>query len=232
MVKKEKGEIMVKKRNNKQELYRIIKDKILYYDLKPGQIINEDALANELSVSRTPIREILLKLSDENFISIYPSKGTFVSLIDLNILKEYAYMRHVLECDILIKMAKEKTQIKDSFEDLILMQKFHEKNNNIKEYVKYDHKFHLRLFERAGHGLIWQSIEPFYSHTIRYNMLDFEKSGYMKISISEHEEILNAIESGNVKLLKNVLERHHDYYFSEYGTLMEKYSSFFAEADS
>ena len=75
-------------RLSKDEVLDIIRDKILYLDFKPGQIILDTEIANSLQVSRTPVREALLFLKQSGFINIYPQSGTFVSLIDIDLIRE------------------------------------------------------------------------------------------------------------------------------------------------
>ena len=72
-----------RKKTSKQEVLRILRDRILYLELKPGASISDMELAEELEVSRTPIREALLLLSQEHLVNIYPQSGTFVAPIDL-----------------------------------------------------------------------------------------------------------------------------------------------------
>ena len=59
-----------RKKTSKQEVLRILRDRILYLELKPGASISDMALAEELEVSRTPIREALLLLSQEHLVNI------------------------------------------------------------------------------------------------------------------------------------------------------------------
>ena len=218
---------MTKKRRGKQEIYDGLKEKILYHHWKPGRSIREEEVAEELDVSRTPIREALLKLSDEGFVDIFPSKGTFVSKIDVSLLREYGYMRHVVECDVLLGMAKKQQMVKAACEEVLLLQQMAIKRGDIKGYVKQDHAFHWQLFVLAGHGVLWPALETFYAHTIRYHMLDFETNGYMETSIQEHQTILETMEKGETGPLLAALKQHHDSGFLEAEQLRQKYPDYF-----
>ena len=72
----------------KINVYATLKNAIQFLDLKPGSVISESQLIEELGVSRTPIREALIRLSDELLIHTYPQRGTYVSKIDLSLAKE------------------------------------------------------------------------------------------------------------------------------------------------
>ncbi len=217
------------RRRGKREIYDQLKEKILYHHWKPGSSIREEAVAEEMEVSRTPVREALLRLADEGFIDIFPSKGTFVAKIDISLLREYGYMRHVVECDVLRHMAREKRPVEDCCEEILLLQQLAIKRGDIKGYVKQDHAFHWQLFTLAGHGVLWPALETFYNHTIRYHMLDFETSGYLETSIGEHKAIVKAIEAGEEKVLMDVLYQHHDFGLAEAQRLQQAYPDYFME---
>ena len=67
--------------NNKDYSYRVIKEAIMSLELKPGQAISEIELAEMLNISRTPIREVMAKLKEENLVEVLPQVGTYVSKI-------------------------------------------------------------------------------------------------------------------------------------------------------
>lgn len=73
-----------------QNIFDIILNRIINLDYEPGRLISEKQLIEEFSVSRTPIREALLKLSEKGFVELVPRVGTYVTQIDLRNVK-YAY---------------------------------------------------------------------------------------------------------------------------------------------
>ena len=66
---------------NKKEIMEELKKAILSLELKPGTIISETSLAEKFNLSRTPIRDILKRLSLQGYIDIYPKKGNIVSIL-------------------------------------------------------------------------------------------------------------------------------------------------------
>ena len=83
--------------NNKEYSYRVIRNAIMFLELKPGQVISEVELAQMLQISRTPIREVLGKLREENLVEVIPQVGTYVSKINLQLIEEAAFMRYILK---------------------------------------------------------------------------------------------------------------------------------------
>ena len=78
---------------NSKNIYSELKDMIQFLDLKPGQAISESQLCASLGVSRTPVREALIRLADEKLVCFFPRSGTYVTRIDLDYIKELGLMR-------------------------------------------------------------------------------------------------------------------------------------------
>ena len=87
--------------NNKDYAYRVIKEGIMYLELQPGQAISEIELAEALNLSRTPIREVMAKLREENLVEVLPQVGTYVSKINSQLVEEASFMRFTLEKEVL-----------------------------------------------------------------------------------------------------------------------------------
>ena len=82
---------MAKTDMKKQDIVDILEDRILFFDLRPGAVISDKVIAEELGVGRTPVREALLTLKQERLVDIFPQSGTFVSLIYTDYIKEINY---------------------------------------------------------------------------------------------------------------------------------------------
>ena len=83
--------------SKKEYAYRILKENIMSLELKPGELLSEVELSEKLNISRTPIREVIMRLKNEHLIEVKPQSGTYVSLIDLNLIEEAIFMRFALE---------------------------------------------------------------------------------------------------------------------------------------
>ena len=116
-------------------------------ELEPGSRISENELASEIGVSRTPIREALIELSKSKIVKIYPQKGSYVSLIDWELVEEALFMRLTLEKAV-VRLAcqgieEEKIQ---ELEKNVKLQKFYIDNNEAGELLELDNQFHKELF--------------------------------------------------------------------------------------
>ena len=89
------------KETGKEYAYRVLKDNIMCLELKPGELLSESDLSEKLNISRTPIREVIMRLKGEHLIEVKPQAGTYVSLIDKEIIEEAIFMRRLLEKEVL-----------------------------------------------------------------------------------------------------------------------------------
>lgn len=212
---------------NKIDVYQTLKDAIQYLTLMPGATINEQELALELGVSRTPIREALIRLSSETLINIYPQKGTYVSRIDFEFAKEVAYMRHILDTEICLNLCRERVDLRDAVDEILYFMRAAIKKNNAMDYLKKDKEFHKALFAHGHHELIWDIISTSRAHYNRFVILDLQLEGNLEKSYQQHCDILDSIASGNETKLLEILEVHHDHTGVDYELIQKTFPAYF-----
>ena len=217
-----------RKKRTKQEVLQILRDRILYLELKPGSSISDMELAEELEVSRTPIREALLLLSQEHLVDIYPQSGTFVAPIDLGLVREVIFVRHVLECEVLSRLAERHQQPTRELLHSLNLQELAIREDDQKAYVRNDHQFHQELFTLGDHARTWSLIQGPYMQTTRFHILDFQHSKEVfATSLSEHRAILACLEAGDQAELTRLLSIHHDCDLRTAEALKQRYPSYF-----
>ena len=91
----------------RDQVYAALRDAIVCAELEPGRRLSENELAELLGVSRTPIREALVRLRDDRLVAIVPQLGTFVTLISNDAVADAAFVREALECGA-IRLATER----------------------------------------------------------------------------------------------------------------------------
>ena len=92
--------------NLRDQTYDIIKNMIILREIEPGKKINEEHIAKEIQVSRTPIREALCRLENEGIVKIIPRRGAFVSDLNETNVREILLIREVLE-GLVVRLAVE-----------------------------------------------------------------------------------------------------------------------------
>jgi len=212
---------------NKIDVYQTLKDAIQYLTLMPGSTINEQALAAELGVSRTPVREALIRLSAETLVDIYPQKGTYVSKIDFDFAREVAYMRHILDTEICVKLCEEKANLYEETEEILYFMQVAIKKNNPIEYLKKDKEFHKAMFAYNHHELIWDVISSSRAHYNRVVVLDLQLEGRLEFSYRQHCDILKYIAEGDKPNLLAILDAHHDHNGMDYDLIERTFPDYF-----
>ncbi|MBQ8143995.1 MAG: GntR family transcriptional regulator [Butyricicoccus sp.] len=199
------------KRRSRVEVYQTLKDSIQYLELMPGSIIHENELIEKIGVSRTPIREALIRLASEYLVDIYPQRGTYVSTIDFHLAHEVAYMRHVLDQEVCLKLCQQKVSLRDAVDEKLYFMSQAVKKGDVIGYIKNDNAFHSAIFAVAGHEMIWEIISNSRAHYNRMLVLDLQRPGVLEKSYQEHLDIVDMIEQGNEEELMKILDRHHDH---------------------
>ena len=145
--------MILKKRYSRETgreyVLRVLKDNIVRLELEPGSRISENELAAEIGVSRTPVREALIELSKSKIVEIYPQKGSYVSLIDWDLVEEAQFMRLTLEKGV-IRLACEGIEEEKlrGLEKNVKLQQFYVENSEPDELLELDNQFHKELFEK------------------------------------------------------------------------------------
>jgi GntR family transcriptional regulator, rspAB operon transcriptional repressor len=212
---------------NKINVYKTLKNAIQFLKLKPGSSITEAELKRILEVSRTPIREALIRLSGDLLIDIFPQSGTYISKIDLHLAKEMAYMRHILETEILLDLCKMKKDLSTCVSESLFFMKQAISKQDVIAYIKTDNMYHQAIFNYAGHEIIWNMISNSRMHYIRFLMLDMAFPDSMQKSFKQHNGIVKCIKEGDSEGLRTILDVHHDHNSMERKDLIiQKYSEY------
>ncbi|MBN2260636.1 MAG: GntR family transcriptional regulator [Clostridiales bacterium] len=151
------------------EIYNELKRRIIELEYEPGSAINEKDLVNEFEVSRTPIREALLRLSQIGLIEMRPRVGTFITQINLNNVK-YAYeVKKNLE-GLAAELASQRATVEEINELFEIIERF--KNYDIvkdyKKCIKDDQQFHKIVRNASKNPILIDMLEELNVKTSRF----------------------------------------------------------------
>ena len=190
---------MMKKMNSSKSkkaiVYENLKKRIITHSLKQGDPLNESILSKELKTSKTPIREALQQLEKEGFVENIPGKGSFVSRIFFQDIREMYEIREILEGEV-IKRAVTKV---DSGKIKILRDKFisseSEKERAATSHFKSGDEIHTFIFETFGNNRLMEIYKRLQDHVVRNRIYFFGQShpDRSEESFKEHLEILDAL---------------------------------------
>lgn len=196
---------------NSDDIYLALKDDILNLRLAPGQFISENEISKLYNVSRTPVKTAFLRLMSEKFIEIVPQKGTYVTLLDMELIREIIYMRCVLEREVLRDVINNVNDelISKLSENLKRQEEIvRQAEVDPKEFYSVDSKFHSLCFEFVGKTRLWQIIQEFQVYYTRFRMLDIVAVGRFDRLYEEHSELFEVIKSKNKEKMEEVIYEH------------------------
>jgi DNA-binding GntR family transcriptional regulator len=161
---------------------------------KPGEAISEKDIAARFGVSRTPVREALLRLKDENLVEIVPQSGTFVARISVPELVEAIVVRTSLE-GTMARLAAERGDAAglDAVEETLERQEIASSAGDREAFHQADEDFHSAIAEAAGHPRVWGLVQTVKIQLDRYRRLTLPVPGRMATVIAEHRPILAAL---------------------------------------
>jgi len=188
------------------KVYEFLKSSITQGKLKPGQRLNEIDLGQHLGISRTPIRETLLKLENEGFVTIDPGKGAVVakhSKADLeeiypivSVLEGLAARLatpHLIRSD-WVKMKKYNKQMKES--------------SQVARYMELDGVFHQIFLQNCHNGRLSGNISNLKDQIYRFRVFSLSMPNRIVESVVEHDAIIQAFEQKNAKLAEELVREH------------------------
>lgn len=200
----------------RSELFQQLRGAIIDLSFPPGAMISENELATRLKVSRTPVREALLRLADEHFVKVIPRKGTFVTPLDLNLMHEAQFLRESIELASLnsLNFPLEAGTLAE-IEANLAQQEVVAKSGNVKEFFVLDDEFHHLLMKLAGHDFSWRVISSAKSHLDRTRMLGFEAVTPPAQYFKQHRAIFDAVVSHDIPKAYALLQEHLREVFSD-----------------
>ncbi|MEK9968085.1 MAG: GntR family transcriptional regulator [Ferrovibrio sp.] len=176
-------------------VYERLHDDIIALRIPPGASLSENDLAGKFGVSRTPVREALLRLADEGLVEIVPKSGTTVSRIPYAQLAEAIVIRRALE-EVAVREACQratKSQITGLWA-LVERQREAAKADDRSGFHAADEAFHAAIAEIAGYPGLWQLVNQVKVQVDRIRHLTLPENGRMLRATKEHSTVLTAME--------------------------------------
>ncbi|WP_247747096.1 GntR family transcriptional regulator [Alkalihalobacillus sp. BA299] len=214
--------------STRDHVYQVLRENIISLELEPGQTISEKEISELLQVSRTPVREAFVKLVQEELLEVYPQRGTFISLIDLQHVEEARFIREHLERAAVREACKSfSAENLLKLEQNLAMQKLCVKEKDFNRLFELDEEFHYTITVGCGKERIWTVIQQMNAHLNRIRMLSLVANYNWDLILSQHEEIISAIKEKNPDKADKVMEDHLKKLTFEQESLKSEYRKYF-----
>lgn len=189
--------------------YDYLRSAIITMKMAPGSTLNEKSLCADLGISRTPLREAVLRLSHEGLLTIVPGGGTFVSKISVRGVLQGYLVRSSIECRLITLAARiYKPEFDSDFELLLYLQQDANKRGDFDRALLVDSDFHRRLCRVAGFPDVWKTIRDATGQLDRVNHRAFRRHGQSQEIESEHRAIYDAIRDHDSQQAQALMKRH------------------------
>lgn len=218
--------------NARDYAYAVLRENIANLNLEPGCTLNDVAIAAQLGVSRTPVREAINQLKSESeIIEVYPQRCIKVALIDTGIIQEVRLMRLQIEKDVLRRCC-ETASPEDLrwMEENVALQRFHYGRKDMGKALELDNALHRYFYTMSGCDYIYRSTRGPMIHYDRVRVLETFFDSYLE-SINDHEEIVDAIREGNAERAAALIELHLGRWVSNEQKLRIEYPQYFRKEE-
>ena len=180
--------------------------------LEPGERLMEVQLADELGISRTPVREAIRKLEQEGYVIMMPRRGTYVSDVSVSDIKEIFEIRSALESLATGLAARriEPTEL-EYLKKLLTEIERHIDNNDIEKIVETDIRFHGVLYQVSRNERLVGIIQNLKEQLARFRTLSMSYPGRLLETLEEHRDMVEAIAEGDASAARDAAERHMEH---------------------
>jgi DNA-binding GntR family transcriptional regulator len=213
------------------QIYESLRRAIVRLDLEPGSAIQEKDICLSFEVSRTPVREALQRLAEEDLINIYPHSGTFVSRISYKVAEEGFIIRRALEVESVKKACENATEAGIAELDAIIARmRVILDENRLEDYLEVDDSFHALIARMSGYPRIWKFITLAKVHLDRMRQLSAPVPGHLAEVTEQHAAIAQALQRRNAMQAELAMRIHLDSSFAVMASMYEDKSALFSDS--
>jgi len=186
-------------------------------------------LTDMLGVSRSPLREALVRLAQEELIETVPQKGSFVSRIDRRHVEEARFVREALETAIVREACRQSSrELSLTLKNLISLQELAASEHNLSRFLDIDDEFHRAIAYACGKQRTWRLLQQMNTHYYRLRRLRLSDDPDWMIILEQHRGIADAIAARDAERAERLMKEHLGRMLIEIGTLAAKYPHYFA----
>jgi GntR family transcriptional regulator, rspAB operon transcriptional repressor len=207
----------------------MLRDRIIDLRLPPGAPLSEADISRQLGISRTPVREALIRLSDEGLVTVRPQVGSFVSKIILTEVYEAQFIRETLECAA-VRLTAENARPDDVAElrSVLASQDHAVRHGRLGEAYALDERLHQRMLALSGFLRIGRLVQSAKAQLDRVRHLDAGGLSRWDGILSEHAAVVDAIASADPDAAEAALRIHLRAVFTSLDVLLAQHAALFA----
>ncbi|WP_262030907.1 GntR family transcriptional regulator [Microvirga sp. Mcv34] len=192
-----------------RQVTRALRQAIVSMRIAPGEMLSEQDLAQRFGVSRSPVREALIKLSEAGLVRVLPQRGTQVVKISRAAVEDARFIRVAVECAVVREAAlKASPVILAELNASLTRQRRAQRATSSDDFMAMDEEFHRLLAEAAGRPAAWRMIEDVKPQMDRVRYLDVKQATPRHLIVGQHAEIVEAIKASDPIAAEKAMHRH------------------------
>lgn len=213
------GNIKNERKYLRDLIFEKLQQAIFSGKFKSGERITEKEIAEELRVSRTPVREALYRLASTGLIKIIPHRGFLISRWSSREIKDVIELRIALEV-FAVKLAIQRILPNEINELKILVAKMEKavKRKDIMKASQLNSLFHDKIILASKNKEFSEVTEPIKNKIYHFRIISISTPNRLEESLKEHKDILNALINKNIKLAQRLMSKH----IQKVGSIIEK----------
>ncbi|MFB9519540.1 GntR family transcriptional regulator [Streptomyces cremeus] len=192
-----------------ERVYDHIKRGVLDRSYEGGTLLTEGHLAEAVGVSRTPVREALLRLEVEGLIKLYPKKGALVLAVSAQEIADVVETRLLVEEFAVRKAIPASPRLITRLEELLAEQQQRAVAGDLAEVAVTDRCFHAEIVRNAGNKILSRLYDQMRDRQLRMGVAVMEAHpDRIALNIAEHAEMLDALRAGDPEAAAACVRRH------------------------
>jgi DNA-binding GntR family transcriptional regulator len=198
--------------SGRDRAYQYLRGTVLSDPAVSGTFINEQAVATEVGISRTPVREALLMLAAEDLVQLVPHRGAFVAPVPGREIAEMMQARGVIESWAATTcLAAPDGAPVDAMSAVLEQQRAIVEAGDAKEFIELDSQFHALLVEAAGNTVLGRLYESLRARHVLLGVVALQRSTTRRQEVlTEHQAIVDGLASGDPTKAEAAILRHLD----------------------
>jgi DNA-binding GntR family transcriptional regulator len=211
-----------------ESVYEFLRKSIIQLWLKPGQKLNIQELTEYLKVSRSPVRDALIRLEKEGLIVSEPQRSTSISKIDVTRASNEVFMRLCLEEKVLALFIDIATEghIR-CIDEFLMAQKDSRDNNDYRNFMNQDDQFHRYFYEQTDRDICFELLYSSNGHYNRIRLLSCMETDMLNHSIDQHEVLIRCIKEKNKRETVRSIRTHSMKIMQDMNKLTDEYPNLF-----
>lgn len=193
-----------------ERVYQQLKRDIIRGVFQPGEAVNEKVLARRYRGSRTPVREAVMRLQQENLLRLVPNKGYFVSHLTIHELSEMYEYRAELEgfCAEVAARRWNDEILLDQLTELAQTQYHTEDRTSYEHFIELDTEIHIGIAKLSRNRFIVEAVSDVRCQMERIMFAAIDIGYYGEVPAREHSEILDAIRRRDSAAARRLMIEH------------------------